>query len=143
MIKSPRMFGVSALVIFSLLLQTSGCASKPESRLVGKWKANVQGTLASEQFKALSAEQQEQGRRGLEIFSAATVEFRDDGHFLVEIPGMKEEGDWSISAVNGDVLTVQSKRSKDGKAKVFPARVTGNSVALTLFGDQPVLFDRQ
>lgn len=134
---------VAAAALSASVLVGFGCSGKPEAKLVGEWVADVEATTSTDAFKALPAPQQEMGRKGLEMFSSTVVAFTGDGKFSVKGPGMTEEGTFEIAKTEGDVLTVHSTRTKDGKTKDFPARLIGERVALTLFGNQAVIFKRR
>lgn len=123
-----------------LLLAVSGCNSNPNRALVGDWEPDLEATRASESFRNLPPEQRTVAEQGLAIFAQARVQFTEDGRFVVEAPGMREDGSFSVAQGEGSTLIVESKRSKDGKTKSFTATPDGNRLTLTLFGNQPVHF---
>ena len=58
------------ILLAATLTGLAACTPKPEERLVGKWGANVEATMATAEFKALPEAQQSAARKGLEMFSA-------------------------------------------------------------------------
>jgi hypothetical protein len=126
-----------------VLALAAACTSRPQDALVGTWVADLEATRQSPEFQALPAEQRPVAEQGLAIFADARIDFTAEGRFAVVLPGMTEDGTYTVTKGDGETLVIHSTRSKDGKTKDIPAKARGDRLALTLFGNSPAYFKRK
>lgn len=128
----------SALIIAGLLIFTS-CGGGPEQTLIGSWHVDASSLdlKLGDGFPAEMKEMVEQGKEevrteGAEDLKNLTVEFKEDGKFVISMKGEDEkvEGSWKIE--NEKLVIEAEVEGKRGSITLTLDEVSDEKVALSL-----------